>query len=195
MKFQRKSRLVCLITFAICWSFTLSVSGQSKLKRPPLIVPEKALPQAAAQTNCANVAALPDIFLEGIEVTGDVPTKDALPNQNFQVTALVENRGQCETGPFIMRIHAVIEDLTAGTKETQVLCDQLVQSIQPTRQRHPEYIHVQCRFQTPGDIYSGHYRFFGIADPENKINEFNEENNSTKDLPLGNAYIEVQRAF
>ena len=196
MSCRRSHFILFSVLASVCLLVALELSGQTKLKKQPLTIPAKAMPAAAAQTNCANALALPDIFLEKVFVEGYPTAQGARPNQNYQIAALVENRGQCETGPFIMRICASIQDLTAGSTEIKVLCNQLVQSIQPTRERTPSFIRVSVNFHTPPTIYSGYYKFFGIADPDNKVNEFNESNNSTKDLRVeGDAIIEVVRDY
>jgi hypothetical protein len=158
------------------------LAGQSAIKKPPLTVPKRPMPEVAVPTNCGNTPALPDIFLERVFVDSSLPSQGAKPNQNFTIAAILMNQGQCETGMFKVRILVDIEDTEARRSETRILGDLPVQSIQPQRGRKSDYVRVNVVFQTPIEIYSGYYRFYAIADPDNKVLEFDEDDNSTKGL-------------
>ncbi len=179
---QPRSLSICLAAVSLGILLAAGMAGQSTIKKPPLTVPKRPMTQVAVPTNCGNTPALPDIFLEKILVESFLPSQGAKPNQNFTIVAVLRNQGQCETGPFKVRICATIEDLAARTSETRILGDLPVQSIQPHKGRKDEYTRVSIVFQTPGDIYSGYYRFYGIADPDDKVPEFDEDDNSTQNL-------------
>lgn len=179
---QPRGRSIRLAAVSSAILLAAGLAGQSTIKRPPLTVPKKPLPEVAAPTNCGNSPALPDIFLEKVFVDGSLPSQGAKPNQNFSIAAILKNQGQCETGPFMVRICVDISDTEAGTSETRILGDLPVQSIQPQRGRKDDYVRVNIVFQTPGNIYSGYYRFYAVADPDNKVPEFDEDDNSTQHL-------------
>lgn len=181
---QPRSRSIRLAAVSAGILLAAGLIGQSTMKRPPLTVLKKPAPEAAAPTNCGNAPALPDIFLEKVFVDSapNLPAQGAKPNQNFSIVAILKNQGQCETGLFKVRIIAEIEDLTARSMETRILGDLPVQSIQPLRGRKDDYTRVSILFHTPGDIYSGYYKFYAIADPDNKVAEFDEDDNSTQNL-------------
>ena len=193
MKTQQRTRSICLAVVSLGILSAAGLAGQSTVKRPPLSVPKKPMPEVAVPTNCGNAPALPDIFLEQVFVDSSLPTQGAKPNQNFTIATILMNQGQCETGMFKVRVFADIEDTEAGKSETRILGDLTVQSIQPQRGRKSEYVRVNVVFQTPVDIYSGYYRFYAVADPDNKVLEFDEDDNSTQTLGTQESTINVTR--
>lgn len=182
MNVQPRARWIRLAAASLGMLLAAGLMGQSTVKRPPLTVPKRPMPEVAAPTNCGNAPALPDIFLEKVFVDSFLPTQGAKPSQNFTIAVILMNQGQCETGMFKVRVLADIEDTEARKSETRILADLPVQSIQPQRGRKDDYVRVNVVFQTPADIYSGYYRFYAIADPDNKVLEFDEDDNSTQNL-------------
>jgi hypothetical protein len=182
MKTKQRTRLICLALVSLGILPAVGLAGQSTVKRPPLTVPKRPMPEVTAPTNCGNAPALPDIFLEKVFVDSSLPTQGAKPNQSFTIAVILINQGQCETGMFKVRVLADIEDTEARKSETLILAELPVQSIQPQRGRKDDYVRVNVVFQTPVDIFSGYYRFYAIADPDNKVLEFDKDDNSTQSL-------------
>jgi hypothetical protein len=147
-------------------------------------------PAVAVQTNCVNAPAMPDIVLVGVAISGGPVSKPA-PGATFQVTATIENRGQCETGPFKVQISVYAQDMTANKVEDKVVLTKMVQSMQPTRDKNPAYIYVTADY-TLGPNFASTYDFYASADPENKVNEFIENNNALERGDAGQkGFLEV----
>ena len=193
MKTQQRTRSICLAAVSLGILLAAGMAGQSTVKKPPLTVPRRPMPEVAAPTNCGNAPARPDIFLEQVFIDSFLPTQGAKPGQNFTIAVVLMNQGQCETGMFKVRVFADIEDTEARKSETRILGDLPVQSIQPQRGRKNDYVRVNVVFQTPADIYSGYYRFYAIADPDNKVLDFDEDDNSTQTLGTQESTINVTR--
>ncbi len=152
----------------------LAAAGRQARVSPQAIKTKQA-PQANLQTNC-NVPAVPDIVLVKMGVAAGPDGKFA-PGKTYGITAILENRGQCETGPFRVRISVYAQDTVAGGAEDRVILDQLVQSIQPTRDKSPAYTYVTVNY-TLGPNYSSTYDFMAAADPQDRVKEFIENNNA-----------------
>ena len=135
-------------------------------------------PAVSVQTNCVNAPAMPDIVLVGVAISGG-PLSKPVPGATFQVTATIENRGQCETGPFKVQISVYAQDMTANKVEDKVILTKEVQSMQPTRDRNPAYINVTADY-TLGPNDRSTYDFYASADPDNRVSEFIENNNAVE---------------
>jgi hypothetical protein len=151
------------------------VSGQVRARMPGKAVAAPQGSPANVQTNCVNAPAMPDIILNKLEVSNGASLTKPVPGQTYEITALIENRGQCETGSFKVQIivHVFVQDKGA---EDHVILDKLVQSIQPARDKNPEYTRVSVTY-TLGPNYNTGYEFYATADPDNRVTEFIENNN------------------
>jgi len=151
------------------------VATASQVRVSPQAAKTKQAPPANLQTNC-NVPAVSDIVLVKIAITSGSDSKFA-PGKTYGITAVLENRGQCETGPFRVRISVYAQDTVVGSAEERVILDRLVQSIQPTRDKTPAYTYVTVNY-TLGPNYSSTYDFMAVADPQDRVKEFIENNNA-----------------
>lgn len=160
--------------------------GQQRAK----ILHQAASPAPGAAAT-VQTTAMPDIVLVKVVVSGGPISKPA-PGQTYQITAVLENRGQCETGSFKVQISVYAQDMTANKAEDKVILTRLVQSMQPTRDREPSYTRVTADY-TLGPNRKSTYDFYASADPENKVNEFIENNNAIeKQMGGQDAFIEVK---
>jgi hypothetical protein len=172
-------------------AFSSGVSGQqraARISRQAVSANQNAA--AVVQTNCVNSPAMPDIVLVKVAVSGGPSSKPA-PGQTYQVTATLENRGQCETGPFKVQISVYAQDIGANKAEEKVILTRLVQSMQPTRDKEPSYVRVTADY-TLGPNCPSSYDFYASADPDNKVSEFIENNNAIEKMDGGrDAHIDV----
>jgi hypothetical protein len=166
------SRPVIAVT-AVVVAFASGVSGQQRTARiARQAVSVNQNPAVVVQTNCANAPAMPDIVLAKLSVNGQRQI-NGTPGQTYEIEADLENRGQCETGSFRVQISVYKGNFSNST----IIMDKLVQSIQPTRDRNSVSFKVTVSY-TVGPDYQSAYTFSAIADPEKKVNEFIENNNS-----------------
>jgi hypothetical protein len=157
-------------------AFGSGVSGQSRTARiSRQAVSVNQNPAVSVQSNCVNAPAMPDIVLVSVEIFN--PEKKYAPGKTYPVTAIIENRGQCETGCFRVQISVQVQDMDANRTEERVILNQVVQSIQPIRDRNPAHIEVPT-YYTLGGNYNTTYTFWAVADPEDHVKEFVENNNS-----------------
>jgi len=168
---NRLCSLICLVAMVIA-AIGFEAFGQQRAKFSPKAVSVNQNPAVSVQTNCVNAPAMPDIVLAKLLVSGQKKINSA-PGQTYDITAYLENRGQCETGPFKVQISVYKKDLSNST----VILNKLVQSIQPARDRNSVYTEVTVPY-TIGPNYESSYTFSAVADPEKKVNEFIENNNS-----------------
>ena len=181
---------VFFIAVAVVMAAGTVVSGQPRAKSPRQAMSPALSAAATVQTNC-TATAMPDIVLVKVAVSGGQTGKWA-PGQTCQVTAVLENRGQCETGSFKVQISVYAQDMTANKVEDKVILTRQVPSMQPTRDKEPSYTRVTADY-TLGPDYKSTYDFYASADPENKVNEFIENNNAIeKQMGGKDAFIEVK---
>ncbi len=180
MKEVKVNRLIRLcivsgITGVVLIGAGFEAFGQQRARTSHQAVRANQNLTAPTQTNCNNAQAMPDIVLVRVSVSGGPSSKWA-PGQTYDITATLENRGQCETGPFRVQISVYAQDMAINKVEERVILNKLVQSIQPTRDKNPTYTYVTAAY-TLGPNYSSSYDFYAAVDPDNKVNEFIENNN------------------
>jgi len=185
-RFNRPVLIAAMVVIAIGFE----VFGQQRAKMSARAVSTPQSAPAIVQTKCVNAPAMPDIVLVKVVISGGPSSKWA-PGHACQITAILENRGQCETGPFKVQISVYAQDMTVNKVEDKVIQTKLVQSMQPTRDKEPSYTRVTADY-TLGPNYISTYDFYASADPENKVNEFIENNNAIeKQMGGRDAFIEV----
>ena len=166
----------CLLAAMVVIVFGSGVSGQSRTARiSRQAVSVNQNPAVSVQSNCVNAPAMPDIVLNKLEVSNGASLTKPAPGQTYEITALLENRGQCETGSFKVQISVHVFEQDKGA-EDHVILDKLIQSMQPARDKNPEYTRVSVTY-TLGPNYNTGYEFYATADPDNRVKEFIENNN------------------
>jgi hypothetical protein len=140
------------------------------------------------QTNCVNAPAMPDIVLHKVTASGS--SAKPKPGEWIDVGAVLENRGQCETGSFKVQFFVYFQIIN-GVAAEKLINTTLVQSIQPTREKEVSYTQIGFRYQLDTARFAT-YDFYATADPENKVSEFIEDNNIIgKQMAGHEAAIEV----
>lgn len=163
-----------LIVVAVVFTFASGVEGQRTATISRKAVSVNQNPAVVTQTNCVNAPAMPDIVLVKLYVT--MPPKPAA-GATYPVTAILENRGQCETGAFKFQMSVLIE--TSGQPDVdKVILTRMIPSMQPTRDREPAYVTVSVDYTLLNR--DAVYKFYASADPENHVHEFIENNNAVE---------------
>jgi hypothetical protein len=168
-----------LLVFVLCFVFPMLVFSQARRLRPRLeeyrrragvdIVEKVGLPD---QPRC-NTQTLPDIIIEKFQFSG--PGGPWRPNQQYGVAVVLKNRGQCQSGVFMVQLQvrvqsqAKVETLTVGTRK--------VNSIFPAKTGTAGTAAASFNYTTAGHPWA-QYTFTATADYTNHIEEFDEGNNS-----------------
>ena len=180
MGILKRINFVLLFIAMVLLATGLEALGQQQVRPTRKAVgPDQNIAAAALQNNCTSTA-MPDIVLVRLSVVSGPPITKAVPGQTFEISAVLENRGQCETGPFKVQINVYTEDVNNDVKPIKtdtVILKKLVQSIQPTRDKNPVYTNVTVSY-TLSPNYRTTYMFYATADPDNNVNEFIENNNA-----------------
>jgi hypothetical protein len=180
MRIRERISFVFLIIAMVLLATGLEVPGQQRVRPPRKAVgTDQNMAATAIQNNC-TATAMPDIALVKLSVVSGPSITKAAPGQTFEISAVLENRGQCETGPFKVQISVYTEDVNNDVKPIitdKVILKKLVQSIQPTRDKNPVYTNVTVSY-TLSPNYRTTYMFYATADPDNNVTEFIENNNA-----------------
>jgi hypothetical protein len=179
MRIRERINFVFLVIAMVLLATRLEVLGQQQVRPTRKAVgTNQNIATTAAQNNC-TATAMPDIVLVKLSVVSGPSITKAVPGQTFEISAVLENRGQCETGPFKVQISVYTEDVNNDVnpiKTDAVILKKLVQSIQPARDKNPVYTNVTVSY-TLSPNYRMSYMFYATADPDNNVNEFIENNN------------------
>lgn len=167
-------RYLAVMAVAV-FSFSVFSQPRMKLQAKAASASTRQNVPANIQTNCAGAPALPDIVLARLYV--NKPPKP-VPGATYTVSALLENRGQCETGAFTVQISVYVQ-VPGRPDVDKMILTKTIPSMQPTKDREPAYISVAVDY-TLGAESTATYNFYASADPENRIHEFIENNNTVE---------------
>ena len=164
-------RLIAAFFILLFFSETTFAQIKKSNRVAAPIKQELALPNVSP-IEC-DIPAQADMELLKVEVT-DVTSYS--PGATMTVSALVRNSGQCETGPFNVKIKRIVD--YHGTTDHEWVYFR-VNSLEPYNGHNVSASDwtIKYSFIThPQDKV--HYRFSVEIDPDNQVNEFVENNNS-----------------
>ena len=116
MRICERINFVFLIVAMVLLSTGLEVLGQERVRPARKAVgTNQNIAPTAAQNNC-TATAMPDIVLVKLSVVSGPSITKAVPGHTFEISAVLENRGQCETGPFRVQISVYTEDVNNDVK-------------------------------------------------------------------------------
>lgn len=185
---------IAFVIFTLFLSSFPSVLAQSKTVRksaPIKSSPAKTKPiiRKSTMKATAKIAelpaqpkstrfALPDITIKKFKFSG--PSGSWVPGQTYQISVVLENIGQYETGAFLLKLNVRIQTpasqtLTVGTKQ--------IPSIQPRKTGVPGTYTALFNY-TLGNYDWAQYTFSAEADYTGHIEEFNESNNTKTSIDL-----------
>lgn len=148
-------------------------AARPKLVRPQATV-SPARPDPVTQLRCQG-GVLPDIDIVDIQPrhtdAAHFNAGDTIP-----IIVFLENRGQCETGSFKLKVTVYADLGSSFMDQTIAVLD--IPSLQPTREKPPKYYQTGVSFVTKVVDYPVQYNFTAVADPDDKIVEFIETNNT-----------------
>lgn len=161
--------LILLILFC----FSASSYAQEKKAIKSLSSPKVKLDKNVVIDECNN-KPLPDIVLTGVEVSNVSSwTSGAVMTVNISL----RNAGQCKTGNFNIRVKRFV-DRGSNTNEHDWKYFR-VQPLEPFNGRNSNNSDAIIKYEfVTHPANNVQYRFSVDADPENRVNEFIENNNS-----------------
>ena len=179
---------IAFVILTLFLSSFSSVLAQSKtirksapIKSSPVktksIIPKATMKATARITELppqpkSNRLALPDITIKEFKFSG--PSGPWVSGQTQQISVVLENIGQYETGVFLLKLNVRIQTpasqtLTVGTKR--------IPSIQPRKTGVPGTYTASFDY-TLGNYTWAQYTFSAEADYNGHIEEFDEGNNT-----------------
>ena len=122
----------------------------------------------------SDANALPDLVIDEFQFSG--PAGPWRANEQCWIAVVVRNRGQCESGVFLLKLQVRVQ--SQGKDETLTVGSEKVNSMQPQKTgSSPGTTTVSFGYKTA--VYPwAQYTFTAIADHTNHIKEWDELNNS-----------------
>jgi len=119
--------------------------------------------------------ALPDLTIKEFRYSG--PAGPFQPSQQYYVSVVVQNIGQCESGHFIVKLQVRVQAPSDGYDEIVDIGSKRVKSIPPrmTGESNGEET-VTFRYTT-GSYAWAQYNFIATVDDTKHIEEWDERNN------------------
>ncbi len=120
---------------------------------------------------------LPDLVVADISISGS-----GRPGDMHYISADIENRGQCGSGPFKVKLQ-VIEHLPNRPESEKIeIGTENLTSLPPRDDRNMSEASTTAHFQyTVKTLVPADYEFIIVVDPTNAVEEFREENNEARE--------------
>ena len=120
-------------------------------------------------------AALPDLIVEKIDITG--PPGPWKPNQKYSIKVLLKNIGQFDSGAFLVNLNVRLQVTSQNKNEITTIGSKKVFSIPPRKTGVSQGTSIAMFNYTTGNYNWARYTFTTVADHTNHIEEFDEANN------------------
>jgi len=141
---------------------------------PKSVVRTTVGPDQLPEQPACTATALPDIVVEKIELQGSAGPLRA--GQKCNVSVLLHNIGQCQTGVFLVELRARVQVPSSRKDDTHTVGVKKVYSIAPRKTGSPGTSTVSFSY-TLGNYEWAQYNFTAVADSTKHITEFDEANN------------------
>lgn len=117
---------------------------------------------------------LPDLVITNVSVSGN-----GYPGAPHSINVTVQNRGQCDSGIFSVRVEVLEQVPATGIYQTREVGHKGFPSLKPCRSEHYSEAEHSASFDyTLRPDYHAYYDFSVEVDDTHSVEEFNEDNNA-----------------
>ena len=179
---KRKIFIAMLILTSI--PLIATVLGADKKSAPVMKPSKQAVKPAPSQTmrkpglpdqpRC-DMLALPDISIEKFQYSG--PAGAFKPSQQYSISVVLKNTGQCQTGEFLVTLQVRIQSPQNGVDDVVTIGQKKVNSIPPAKTGASTGTATVTFDYTTANYSWAQYNFTAIADSTQHIQEWDEANN------------------